>query len=337
MKAVMCHAFGPPSTLTVEDVPEPMPGPGQVLIRVEAAAVNFADTLVIEGKYQQRPPFPFSPGGEVAGVVAKLGPDVDGPPVGTRVLAMIGHGGFAEAALSPAAIAIPVPEEVEPAVAASLSYAYGTTLYALRDRGRMRAGETVLVLGAAGGVGLAAVQVSKLLGARVIAAASSAARLETCRKAGADMLLDYSGEGWRERLKTLTGGAGVDVVYDAVGGPYAEPALRSLAWGGRYLVIGFAAGDIPRIPLNLTLLKSCDIVGVFYGAFVQRDPAGNRAVMTQLLEWAQQRRLRPEISATYKLEDTAKALEALRSRAVTGKVVVVPGSPSGPVGQAGAR
>jgi NADPH2:quinone reductase len=328
MKAVLCHAFGPPSALTVEEVPEPIPGPGQVLIRVEAASVNFADTLVIEGKYQQRPPFPFSPGGEVAGVVAGLGPDVDDPPPGTRVLAMIGHGGFAEATLAPAAVVVPVLDGVAPAVAASLSYAYGTTLHALRDRGRLRSGETVLVLGAAGGVGLAAVQVAKLLGARVIAAASSAAKLQTCRQAGADLLLEYRQEGWRERLRALTDGGGVDVVYDAVGGPYAEPALRSLAWGGRYLVIGFAAGEIPRIPLNLTLLKSCDIVGVFYGNFVQRGPAGNRALMTQLLDWVREGRLRPEISATYKLEQAPAAIEALRSRAVTGKIVLVTGQPA---------
>ncbi len=328
MRAVLCHAFGPPSALTVEDVPEPVPGPGQVLIRVEAAAVNFADTLVIEGKYQARPPFPFSPGGEVAGVVAGLGPDVEGPPLGTRILAMTGHGGFAEAALAPAAVLVPVPDGVGPDVAAALSYAYGTTLHALRDRGRLRAGETVLVLGAAGGVGLAAVQVAKLLGARVIAAASSAAKLELCRRAGADALLAYGEEGWRERLRALTGKEGVDVVYDPVGGPYAEPTLRSLAWGGRYLVIGFAAGEIPRIPLNLTLLKSCDIVGVFYGNFVQRDPAGNRALMTQLLDYVREGRLRPEISATYKLEQAAAAMEALSSRAATGKVVLVTGQPA---------
>ncbi len=322
MKAVLCRAFGPPSALTVEEVPEPQPGPDQVLIRVEAASVNFADTLVIEGKYQQRPPFPFSPGGEVAGVAAGLGPGVEGPPLGTRVLAMTGHGGFAEAALAPAAAVVPVPDGVEPVVAAALSYAYGTTLHALRDRGRLRPGETVLVLGAAGGVGLAAVQVAKLLGARVIAAASSAAKLETCQQAGADTLLDYSQEGWRERLRTLAS-EGVNVVYDPVGGPYAEPALRSLAWGGRYLVIGFAAGEIPRIPLNLTLLKGCDIIGVFYGGFVERDPAGNRALMTQLLGWVREGRLRPEISATYPLERAAAAMEALRSRATTGKIVLV--------------
>ena len=329
MRAVLCRAFGPPASLTVEAVPEPAPGPGQVLIRVEAAGVNFADTLVIEGKYQARPPFPFSPGGEVAGVVAGLGPEVEGPPPGTRVLAMTGHGGFAEAALAPATAVVPVPEGVAPEVAAALSYAYGTTLHALRDRGRLRAGETVLVLGAAGGVGLAAVQVAKLMGARVIAAASSAAKLELCRQAGADSLLEYGDEGWRERLRALTGKEGVDVVYDPVGGPYAEPALRSLAWGGRYLVIGFAAGEIPRIPLNLTLLKSCDIVGVFYGNFAQRDPAGNRALMAQLLEWVREGRLRPAVSARYRLEDAAKAMEALTSRAVTGKVVLTMGAPAG--------
>lgn len=327
MKAVLCRAFGPPSGLTLEEVPEPRPGPGQVLIRVEACAVNFPDTLIVQGRYQARPPLPFSPGGEVAGVVSALGEGVTGPQPGARVLAMTSHGGFAEMAVASADAAVAIPEDVDAVTAAALSYAYGTTLYALRDRAGLRPGETVLVLGAAGGVGLAAVQLAKLLGARVIAAAS-AGKLETCRDAGADALVDYQQEGWRDTVRALAGNAGVDVVYDPVGGPYSEPALRSLNWGGRHLVVGFAAGEIPRIPLNLPLLKGCGVLGVSYGAFAKRDPDANRALVGQLLAWVRERRLRPRISATYGLEEAAAALDALLSRSVTGKIVLMTEQPS---------
>jgi NADPH2:quinone reductase len=323
VKAVLCRAFGPPSGLTLEEVPAPRPGPGQVLIRVEACAVNFPDTLIIQGRYQTRPPLPFSPGGEVAGVVAGLGDGAAGPPPGTRVLAMTSHGGFAEMAVAGAHAVVAVPEDVDAVTAAALSYAYGTTLHALRDRAALHPGETVLVLGAAGGAGLAAVQVAKLMGARVIAAASPG-KLETCRAAGADGLVDYRQEGWRDRVRELTGSTGgVDVVYDPVGGPYSEPALRSLNWGGRHLVVGFAAGEIPRIPLNLPLLKGCGVLGVSYGAFAKRKPDANRALMGQLFAWVREGRLRPRISATYGLGDAAAALDALLSRNVTGKVVLV--------------
>jgi NADPH:quinone reductase len=328
VKAVLCRAFGPPSGLTLEEVPAPRPGPGQVLIRVEARAVNFPDTLIIQGWYQTRPPLPFSPGGEVAGVVAGLGEGVSGPVPGTRVLAMTSHGGFAEMAVAPAEGAVEVPEGVDSVTAAALSYAYGTTFYALRDRARLRPGETVLVLGAAGGAGLAAVQLAKLMGARVIAAAS-AGKLETCREAGADALVDYRQEGWREAVRNVAGNGGVDVVYDPVGGPYSEPALRSLNWGGRHLAVGFAAGEIPRIPLNLPLLKGCGILGVSYGAFAKREPDANRALVGQLLEWVLEGRLRPRVSATYPLEDAPAALEALLSRAAAGKIVLVTGPPPG--------
>lgn len=324
MRAILCRALGPPSALVLErDAPAPRPGPGQVLVRVEACGVNFADTLVIQGKYQARPPLPFAPGGEIAGTVAELGPGVNGPPPGTRVLAMIGHGGFAELALAGAEAVVPVPEGVDLVAAAALSYAYGTTLHALRDRGGLRPGETVLVLGAAGGAGLAAVQLAKLMGAGRVIAAASAGKLDVCRQAGADALVDYNEEGWRDRVKALAGGEGVDLVYDAVGGPYAEPALRAMAWGGRYLVVGFAAGEIPRVPLNLTLLKGCGILGVFYGGFAKREPAANRALMAQLLDWVREGRLRPRVSATVPLEEAPAALEALLSRRATGKLVVV--------------
>lgn len=321
MKAVLCQAFGPPAGLSVGEMPVPCPGPGQVLLRVEACGVNFADVLMVHGKYQARPPFPFAPGGEVCGVVEALGPETAGPPPGTRVLGMCGHGGFAEHALAPAEALVPVPDGVTPAEASALSYAYGTTLHALRDRAALRPGETLLVLGAGGGAGLAAVQIGKLMGARVIAAAS-AGKLAACRAAGADADLDYTAADWRDRLKALAP-EGVDVVYDPVGGPYAEPALRSMAWGGRYLVIGFAAGEIPRVPLNLTLLKGCGILGVFYGAFAKREPAANAALVGQLLDWVRAGQLRPHISATYRLEETPAALEALAGRQTTGKQVVL--------------
>ena len=323
MKAVLCRAFGPPSGLTLEEVPAPEPGPGQVLIRVEACSVNFPDTLIIQGRYQTRPPLPFSPGGEVAGAVAGLGAGVAGPPLGTRVLAMTSHGGFAEMAVAGADAVVAVPEDVDAVTAAALSYAYGTSFYALRDRAGLRPGETVLVLGAAGGAGLAAVQLAKLMGARVIAAASPG-KLETTRDAGADASVDYRQEGWRDRVRELIGSTGgVDVVYDPVGGPYSEPALRSLGWGGRHLVVGFAAGEIPRIPLNLPLLKGCGILGVSYGAFAKREPDANRALVGQLLAWVRERRLRPLVSATHSLEGAAAALEALLARSVTGKIVLV--------------
>ena len=322
MKAVLCRALGPPSGLTLEEVPAPEPGPGQVLIRVEACAANFADALMVEGRYQARPPLPFSPGGEVAGVVAGLGEGVHGPAPGTRVLAMTGHGGFAEMAVARTEAVVAVPEGVDAVAAAALSYAYGTALHALRDRAGLRPGETALVLGAAGGTGLAAVQLAKLMGARAIAAAS-AGKLEACRAAGADALVDYRQDGWRDAVRDLAGDAGVDVVYDAVGGPYSEPALRSLNWGGRHLVVGFAAGEIPRVPLNLALLKGCGILGVFYGGFAKREPEANRALVGELLAWVREGRLRPHVSATYPLGDAAVALEALLSRGATGKVVVV--------------
>ncbi len=328
MKAVLCRAFGPPSGLTLEDVPPPEPGPGQALIRVEACAVNFADALMVQGRYQTRPPLPFSPGGEVAGVVSALGEGVSGPVPGTRVLAMTGHGGFAEMAVARADAVVAVPDGVDPVAAAALSYAYGTALHALRDRARLRPGETALVLGAAGSTGLAAVQLAKLMGARVIAAAS-AGKLETCREAGADALVDYRQEKWRDTVRGLAGDAGVDVVYDPVGGPYSEPALRSLGWGGRHLVVGFAAGDIPRVPLNLALLKGCDVLGVFYGGFAKREPDANRALVEQLLSWVRDGKLRPRISAAHALEDAAAALDALLSRGATGKIVLVVEPPPG--------
>ncbi|HEY0418087.1 MAG TPA: NADPH:quinone oxidoreductase family protein [Acetobacteraceae bacterium] len=320
MKAVLCREFGPPAALALGEVPAPRPGKGEVLIRVEAAAVNFPDTLIIQGRYQARPAFPFAPGGEVAGTIEALGEGVAGPAPGTRVLAMCGHGGFAELACAPTENVVALPDGIDAVTAASLSYAYGTVLHALRDRAALQPGETVLVLGAGGGAGMAALQVARIMGARVIAAASPP-KHAACLAAGAAAVVDYTAENWREQLKTLAP-SGVEVVFDTVGGPYAEPALRSIAWGGRYLVVGFAAGDIPRIPLNLALLKGCDILGVLYGTHVKRQPEANRALMAQLFDWIAAGALKPAIAHVWPLERAAEALELLLARQVTGKIVL---------------
>ncbi len=323
MKAILCKAYGPPASLVVENVPSPRPGPGQAVVSVAAAGVNFPDTLIIQGKYQFKPDLPFSPGAELAGVVKEVGEGVGEVQPGDHVAAILGWGAFAEEALVEASTLVPVPPGMDAKVAASFAMAYATSLHALQDRARLAPGETLLVLGAAGGVGLAAVELGKVLGARVLAAASSAARLEICRQHGADDLVDYSAPGWRDRVKELTGGRGVDVIYDPVGGALAEPALRLAAWNGRYLVIGFAAGEIPRIPLNLPLLKGASIVGVFFGAFAARQPRESRANMAKLLGWLGEGRLRPHVSAVYPLERAAEALEALAGRRTTGKLVLV--------------
>ena len=320
MKAVLCREFGPPAALALGEMPVPVPAKGEVLIRVAAAAVNFPDTLIIQGRYQAKPAFPFAPGGEVAGMIAALGEGVDGPTPGTRVLAMCGHGGFAEFACAPIENVVALPDGIDAVTASALSYAYGTVLHALRDRADLQPGETVLVLGAGGGAGMAAVQVARLMGARVIAAASPT-KHPACLAAGAAAVVDYTAESWREQLKPLAP-AGVDVVFDAVGGRYAEPALRSVAWGGRYLVVGFAAGEIPRIPLNLALLKGCGILGVLYGTHVKREPAANRVLMAQLFDWIEGGALKPAIAHVWPLARAAEALDLLLSRQVTGKIVL---------------
>ena len=329
MKAVLCKTLGPPEALVVEEVPSPRPGPRQVLVSVRAAGVNFPDTLVIQGKYQLKPELPFSPGSEFAGLVKAVGAEVAGVRPGDRILAFAGWGGFAEEALAEASNVVPIPPEVGFPAAAAFAMAYGTSWHALQDRARLQPGETLLVLGAAGGVGLAAVELGKLMGARVIAAASTEAKLAVCREQGADELVCYADDGWREAVKRLTGGRGADVVYDPVGGALAEPALRLTAWEGRYLVVGFASGDIPRIPLNLPLLKGHAVVGVFWGEFARRDPAASRASLAKLLSWLAQGRLRPRISATWPLAGAAEALKALLSRQVTGKLVLLVDERSG--------
>ena len=324
MRAVLCRRFGPPETLAVEDVPSPLPGPGEVRVRVKAAGVNFPDALIIEDKYQIKPPLPFSPGGELAGVVDAVGEGVTRFQTGQPVIGFTGWGAFAEQAMVPQDRLIPMPDGMPFDVAGSFLMTYGTCYHALKDRGQLAAGETVLVLGAAGGIGIAAIEIAKALGGRVIAAASSADKLRTCREHGADEAIDYQSEDLRERLKALTGGRGVDVVCDPVGGRFSELALRSTAWRGRFLVVGFAGGEIPKIPLNLALLKGCSIVGVFWGDFLRREPANGERDVHELVALYRAGRIRPLVSARYALEQTADALNALKERKVQGKVIVVP-------------
>jgi NADPH2:quinone reductase len=325
MRAVLCKRYGPPSDLVVEDVASPVPGEGQVLVEVKAAGVNFPDTLIIQGKYQFKPELPFSPGGEVAGIVRKLGPGVSGIALGDRVIAATTWGGYAEEVVAEVKRVIPMPDGMDFATAATFVLTYGTSHHALKDRANLQPGETLLVLGAAGGVGLAAVELGKAMGARVIAAASSDDKLATCREHGADDTINYASEDLRARIKALTGERGVDVVYDPVGGDLSEPALRSMAWNGRFLVVGFAAGSIPSIPLNLALLKGCSIVGVFWGAFTRNEPQRNEANLQELLAMFKSGKVRPHISASYPLEQAADALRDVMERKVKGKVVLTTG------------
>ena len=324
MKAVLCKQYGPPESLVVEDVPSLKAGSGQVVIDVRASGVNFPDILIIQNKYQFKPPLPFSPGGEVAGVVKEVGDGVLNVKVGDRVLASPGFGGFAEEVSCPAQAVMPIPKEMDFPTASAFLMTYGTSHYALKDRAQLKAGETLLVLGAAGGVGLSAVEIGKVLGARVIAAASADEKLEVCKQHGADDVINYAREDLKQRVKELTGGQGADVVYDPVGGDFSEAALRATAWGGRLMVIGFAAGEIPKIPLNLTLLKGCDIRGVFWGAFVAREPQRHAANVKELMDWYIAGKIKPQIYATYPMKDVAKALGDIAARRVTGKVVLLP-------------
>jgi len=324
MKALLCKAWGGPETLVLEELPSPRPGPGEVVIDVKAAGVNFPDVLIIRNKYQVKPPLPFAPGAELAGVIKEVGEGVAGFAPGDRVIAMTTWGAFAEECVARVGQLIRMPAGLDFATAAAFTLTYGTSWHALKDRGELRAGETLLVLGAAGGVGLAAVEIGKALGARVVAAASSAEKLAVCRAHGADETIDYSTEDLRARLKSLTGDKGVDVVYDPVGGPYAESAIRSTGWRGRYLIIGFAHGEIPRIPLNLMLLKGSSLVGVYWGDWTRREPEAAAAGMTELLGWLEAGKLKPHLSGRYPLARAADALVALASRQVAGKLVVEP-------------
>lgn len=324
MRAVVCKEFGPPENLVVEEMADPTAGPGQIVVEVKAAAVTFPDTLMIEDKYQFKAPPPYVPGGEVAGLVAAVGDGVEALAVGDRVVGGLGTtGGFAELAVVPAAGARKLPDNVGFGESTGLNYAYGTTLYGLKYRGELEAGETLLILGAGGNVGLSAVELGKLMGARVIAAASSEEKLDLCRARGADETINYATENLKDRAKELTDGKGCDVIYDCVGGDYAESALRAIGWGGRFLVIGFTAG-IPSIPLNLTLLKSCQIVGVFFGAMTSRDPELRDSISAELIDLTASGKLDPHVSERYPLDDAGKALRALMDRKALGKVVIEP-------------
>jgi NADPH2:quinone reductase len=325
MRAILCKEYGPPESLVLEEVPDPDAKPGQVVIDVEACSVNFPDVLIIQNLYQFKPPLPFSPGAEVAGTVSAVGDGVTGLAVGDRVFASTGWGGLAEKVAAPAPACIPIPDGITAPEASAFLYAYGTSQHALKDRGRLQPGETLLVLGAAGGVGLAAVELGVVMGATVIAAASTEEKLALCREYGAAMTINYAEEDLKTRIRELTGGAGADVVYDAVGGSYSEPALRSTAWNGRFLVVGFAAGDIPKIPLNLPLLKGCEVVGVFWGAFVGREPERHKANVAELIELWKGGQLHPHISSTYPLEQAGAAIRELADRKAKGKVVVTVG------------
>ncbi|MGI8491721.1 MAG: NADPH:quinone oxidoreductase family protein [Acidimicrobiales bacterium] len=326
MRAVVCPETTGPDALRMQELDAPLAGEGQVLVDVRACAVTFPDLLMTRDMYQFKPKLPFVPGGEVAGVVAEVGNGVSGVSVGARVIGSASTGGLAEQAVVGAASVMAIPDGVGFADAAGLLYAYGTSHHALRDRAELQPGETLLVLGAAGGVGLSAVELGRLMGARVIAAASSDEKLELCRAHGADEVVNYNTEDLKTRVRELTGGAGADVVYDPVGGRYSEPALRATAWGGRFLVVGFAAGEIPRLPMNLPLLRGCSVVGVFWGAFVGREPERHRRNVAELAKWWGEGRLTPHVSAAYPLEQAADALRDLDERRALGKVVVMVGS-----------
>ncbi len=322
MKAVLCHNFGLPDSLVVQDIPSPVVGKGQVLVSTKACGVNFPDTLIIQNKYQFKPPMPFSPGGEVSGIVKEVGEGVRHLKVGDRVFSMTGWGGFAEEVLGDALKTLPMPEGMDFVTAATTMYTYGTSYHALKDRAKLLAGETLLVMGAAGGVGLAAVQLGVMMGAKVIAAASTDEKLAVCKQLGASETINYSTEDIKIRVKELTNGKGVDVVYDPIGDRYAEPAIRSLAWKGRYLVVGFAAGEIPSIPLNLALLKGASIMGVFWGQFAALEPMNSMQNFQEILQWIAQGKLKQHIYGEYSLDNAHQALQAIMERKVVGKVVI---------------
>src|SRR5580704_17740151 len=324
MKAVLCTYFGSPGELEFADLPEPIAAAGEAVVRIKAAALNFFDTLIIAGKYQHKSPFPFSPAAEFSGVVETVGAGVTAVAPGDRVMGNTGWGAAREAIAVPADQLVKIPDALDFDRAAGLTVTYATTLYALRERAALAPGETLVVLGASGGNGLAAIEIGKVMGARVIACASSAEKLDFARDHDADETVNYAAEDLRDGLKRLGGERGVDVVYDPVGGPYSEPAVRSLGWEGRYLVVGFAAGEIPKLPLNLVLLKSCDIRGVLWGSWIRREPAAQRALMRQIVEWCAQGKLSAHVHAVYPLAEIVAALKAIADRKVMGKIVLRP-------------
>jgi NADPH2:quinone reductase len=324
MKAVLCTQFGGPELLEYQEVASPRAGDGEVVVSVKAASVNFPDVLIIDNKYQFKPSLPFSPGSELAGDVKEVGRDVSSVAPGDRVMAFTVHGAFAEEVKLDAHRVLRIPGGMDYPTAAALLLTYGTMDHGLRDRGAVAPGETVLVLGASGGIGIASIEIAKALGARVIACASSDDKLAACREHGADAVINYATEDLRGRIKELTEGRGVDVIVDPVGGPFTEPALRSIAWRGRLLVVGFAAGEIPKIPLNLTLLKGCSIVGVFWGDFLRREPEAFAASVEQLGQWHAEGKIKPHISATFPLARAADAIKLMAQRKAIGKLVLIP-------------
>jgi NADPH2:quinone reductase len=323
MKAILCKTLGPPSGLVLEDIPSKTPGKKEVLIEVKACSVNFPDTLIIQGLYQFKPALPFSPGSDIAGIVKAVGEGVKHVKPGDEVFGLVPHGGFAEEVIAPANSVFPKPPVMDYKIAASFMMAYGTSYHALKDRAKLKEGETLLVLGASGGVGIAAVELGKLMGARVIAAASTDEKLALCKEKGADELINYSSENLKDRVKELTNGQRADVVYDPVGGDYSEAALRATAWEGRFLVVGFPAG-IPKIPLNLPLLKGCQIVGVFWGRFAMTTPEKNTQNTMELIQMYAKGQLVPHIDKVYSLENAPQALEDMMNRKVKGKIIIEP-------------
>ena len=322
MKAIVCKQWGLPETLTVDEFPAPKPSSGEVVVDIMAAGVNFPDVLIIQNKYQFKPELPFTPGNELAGIVSAVGDGVDAFKAGERVFGFVQNGAFGEQLSVPANTLIRMNDAMDFDTAAALTLTYGTSYHAVVDRAQLKAGETMLVLGAAGGVGLAAIEIGKAIGAKVIAAASTDDKLAVCRAHGADECINYSSEDLREGIKRTTNGKGPDVIYDPVGGAYTEAAFRSIAWRGRHLVIGFANGEIPKLPLNLALLKGASVVGVFWGDFVRREPQAHAAAMRELMQWQAEGKIRPHVSATYALADVPQALNDMASRKVTGKIVI---------------
>lgn len=323
MKAWLCENPIGVQALKWTDLPTPSPGPQEVLIRIEAASLNFPDILIVQNKYQMKPPLPFVPGSEYAGVIEAVGQDVQHLKVGQRVACLSGTGGFGTHTLAPAQLCLPLTDSFSAVDAAAFIMIYATSYHALVDRAALKQGETVLILGAAGGVGSSAIQIAKACGARVIAAASSDEKCEVCKQLGADEVINYSNDNFREQIKQLTNGKGPDVVYDPVGGDLTEAAFRSIAWRGRYLVVGFAAGPIPSLPLNLVLLKGASLVGVFWGDFAKREPANNAEMMSTLTDWYEKKLIRPKIDQILPMSDLMNAYERMSSRAVQGKLVLV--------------
>jgi NADPH2:quinone reductase len=324
MRAVLCEAWGGPDDLVVKTVPDLQPKPGEVVVKIRAAGVNFPDVLIIQKKYQVQPELPFSPGAEISGEVTAIGEGVTALRQGDRVAALCTTGGFAEEIALDANRCIKIPESLSFDVAAGFMLAYGTSWHAVRDRAALLPSETMLVLGAAGGVGLSAVEIGKAIGARVIAAASTDEKCAICREHGADETINYTTEDLREGIKRTCGKTGPDVIYDPVGGKFSEAAFRSIAWRGRHLVIGFANGEIPAIPLNLTLLKGASLVGVFWGSFTQREPQNHMKGISEMLGWMKEGKIKPRISKTYTLDEAPQALRDMAARKVTGKIVITP-------------